>query len=166
MQIQISWLLQKPTDLDLHCLQRQCRSGFSRTRVKDTYLQLVSCWANKIVSLSKTSLTISVPYFRLQLSSAISIRNKSIFKIQRLYDNDDLVFTSLSTLFKSYWDNGRMMMNRFVQWSTVQSWAELCLQQDSNPWPCDHSIIRMLRRRLDVLLGRLIVSYLIWVYNV
>ena len=23
VQIQISWLLQKPTDLDLHCLQRQ-----------------------------------------------------------------------------------------------------------------------------------------------
>ena len=34
MQIQISWLLQKPTDLDLHCLQRQDISGFSRTRVK------------------------------------------------------------------------------------------------------------------------------------
>ena len=33
MQIQISWLLQKPTDLDLHCLQRQDISGFSRTRV-------------------------------------------------------------------------------------------------------------------------------------
>ena len=33
MQIQISWLLQKPTDLDLHCLQRQCISGFSRPRV-------------------------------------------------------------------------------------------------------------------------------------
>ena len=33
MQIQISWLLQKPTDLDLHCLQRQGISGFSRTRV-------------------------------------------------------------------------------------------------------------------------------------
>ena len=32
MQIQISWLLQKPTDLDLHCLQRQGISGFSRTR--------------------------------------------------------------------------------------------------------------------------------------
>ena len=27
MQIQISWLLQKPTDLDLHCLQRQDISG-------------------------------------------------------------------------------------------------------------------------------------------
>ena len=34
MQIQISWLLQKPTDLDLHCLQRQSISGLSRTRVK------------------------------------------------------------------------------------------------------------------------------------
>ena len=34
VQIQISWLLQKPTDLDLHCLQRQDISGFSRTRVK------------------------------------------------------------------------------------------------------------------------------------
>ena len=34
VQIQISWLLQKPTDLDLHCLQRQGVSVFSRTRVK------------------------------------------------------------------------------------------------------------------------------------
>ena len=32
MQIQIRWL-QKPTDLDLHCLQRQGISGISRTRV-------------------------------------------------------------------------------------------------------------------------------------
>ena len=31
--VQISWPLQKPTDLDLHNLQRQCISGFSRTRV-------------------------------------------------------------------------------------------------------------------------------------
>ena len=37
MQIQISWLLQKPTDLDLHCLQRQGISGLSRTRVKVTF---------------------------------------------------------------------------------------------------------------------------------
>ena len=35
MQIQISWLLQKPTDLDLHCLQRQDISRFSRTRVNN-----------------------------------------------------------------------------------------------------------------------------------
>ena len=29
MQIQISWLLKKPTDLDLHCLQRQGISGLA-----------------------------------------------------------------------------------------------------------------------------------------
>ena len=34
VQIQISWLLKKPTDLDLQCLQRHGISGFSRTRVK------------------------------------------------------------------------------------------------------------------------------------
>ena len=34
VQIQISWLLQKPTDLDLHCLQMQGISRFSRTRIK------------------------------------------------------------------------------------------------------------------------------------
>ena len=34
VQIQISWLLQKPADLDLHCLQRQGIYGLSRTRVK------------------------------------------------------------------------------------------------------------------------------------
>ena len=34
MQIQISWLLKKPTDLELHCLQMQDLSGLSRTRVK------------------------------------------------------------------------------------------------------------------------------------
>ena len=30
VQIQISWLLQNPTDLDVHCFQRQGISGFSR----------------------------------------------------------------------------------------------------------------------------------------
>ena len=34
VQIQINWILQKPTDLDLHCLQRQGISGFSRTSRK------------------------------------------------------------------------------------------------------------------------------------
>ena len=44
MQIQISWLLQKPTDLDLHCLQRQGISGFSRTRVKPSILKIDLAW--------------------------------------------------------------------------------------------------------------------------
>ena len=42
-------------------------------------------------------------------------------------------FKSLSTLFKSYWAGGRMIMKGSVQRSAVQSWAELSLQQDSNP---------------------------------
>ena len=41
VQIQISWLLKKPTDLDLHCLQRQGISGFSRTRAKFSNLTKV-----------------------------------------------------------------------------------------------------------------------------
>ena len=41
MQIQISWLLKKPTDLDLHCLQKQGISGFSRTRVN--VLTVLAC---------------------------------------------------------------------------------------------------------------------------
>ena len=32
VQNQISWLPMKPTDLDLHCLQRHGISGFSRTQ--------------------------------------------------------------------------------------------------------------------------------------
>ena len=35
MQIQISWLLKKPTDLDLHFLHRQDISGLSRITVKE-----------------------------------------------------------------------------------------------------------------------------------
>ena len=33
VQIQISWFLKKPTDLDLHCSQRQGISGSSRTGI-------------------------------------------------------------------------------------------------------------------------------------
>ena len=54
MQIQISWLLQKPTDLDLHCLQRQgkCISRFSRTRVKCNIIMIL--WRSKKCSYSVT----------------------------------------------------------------------------------------------------------------
>ena len=56
MQIQISWLLQRPTDLYLHCLLRQGISGFSRTRVKSGIrkkprLQMNSCLVNLYVLL-------------------------------------------------------------------------------------------------------------------
>ena len=37
-----SWLLKKPTDLDLHCLQRKGISGFKRTRVETSRLVLAA----------------------------------------------------------------------------------------------------------------------------
>ena len=49
VQFQVTWLLQKLTDLDLHCFQRQGISGLSRTRVKVPW-QIVAnsifrcCW--------------------------------------------------------------------------------------------------------------------------
>ena len=46
-------------------------------------------------------------------------------------------YTSLSTLFKSYWDDGRVIMKDFGQWKTVQSWDEVRLQRDSNLGPHD-----------------------------
>ena len=39
--MQISWLLQKPTDLDLHCLQRQGISEFRRSRVNSGIMFLI-----------------------------------------------------------------------------------------------------------------------------
>ena len=53
VQIQISWLLQKPTDLDLHCLQKQDISGFSRTRVK--VKTSMSCDAKNLIYLIQCS---------------------------------------------------------------------------------------------------------------
>ena len=38
MQIQISWLLQKPTDLGLHCLQRQGYPGSAEQRLSGSCL--------------------------------------------------------------------------------------------------------------------------------
>ena len=52
MQVKISWLLQKPTDPDLHCLQRQgtCISRFSRTRVMLTILTCLFLLQSLIIS--------------------------------------------------------------------------------------------------------------------
>ena len=59
MQIQISWLLQKATDLDLHCLQGQVVPGFSRTRVKMNlyHISTNEVVINDIVMLNFTPLS-------------------------------------------------------------------------------------------------------------
>ena len=51
VQIQISWLLQKPTDMDLHCLQRRGISGFSRTRVKMPWPLLIFSGSDYLIQV-------------------------------------------------------------------------------------------------------------------
>ena len=51
VQIQISWLLQKPTDLDLHCLKKQYISAFNRTRVNLSGLNCTCCLHYYITSI-------------------------------------------------------------------------------------------------------------------
>ena len=60
VQIQISWLLQKPTDLDLHCLQRKDISGFSRTKVKSEWQVCQIFHLRDIVHLAFFLLTFDV----------------------------------------------------------------------------------------------------------
>ena len=48
-------------------------------------------------------------------------------------------FMSLSTLFKSYRDDGRVITKGSVQWNTLQSRAESHFQLVSNLGPCSPS---------------------------
>ena len=59
VQIQISWLLQKPTDLDLHCLQRQGISGLSRTRVNPCHVEQIQM-PHVLLVLSQSRLLIQI----------------------------------------------------------------------------------------------------------
>ena len=66
MQIQISWLLQKTTDLDLHFLQRQSVSRFSRTRVKSSETE-----DKKLRSKSDTSFFMAQPSYNSNMDHDI-----------------------------------------------------------------------------------------------
>ena len=63
-QIQISWLFQKPTDLDLHCLQRQGISGFSTTKVNVLISNMKNIHTNKLWQS-----LINIPEFHYQTVS-------------------------------------------------------------------------------------------------
>ena len=56
MQIQISWLLQKPTDLDLHCLLRQGMSCLAREglRCPNIYSKCSNTYIIKTLSFAAT----------------------------------------------------------------------------------------------------------------
>ena len=52
-------------------------------------------------------------------------------------DNTD--FTSYSTVFQSYQDDGKVIIKVCVQWNPVYAWKDFRLQRGSNPWPLDHA---------------------------
>ena len=58
VQIQISWLLQKPTDLDLHCWQMQDVSGLIRTRVKIKKTATCNCFLYLSLYFDTTNTTL------------------------------------------------------------------------------------------------------------
>ena len=87
LQIQISWLLQKPTDLDLHCLQRKGISRFSRSRVKMTVsITVIQKWTWMLGWLQ----TITDGQTNGQMKKWTQVRQKSIM-------NCDLTFSYFST---------------------------------------------------------------------
>ena len=114
MQIQISWLLQKPTDLDLLHLQRQGISGFSRTRVNIqvdwTHLEFFS--ANFI--REATFVTSSLLSCNQILSENWSaLKGKALLQWRPLLEGRQNRFNSLSLLIPlrinchknpKYWD--------------------------------------------------------------
>ena len=55
VQIQTIWLLKNPTDLDLHCLQRQSISGFSKSRINSSYFFTICCGKSLKVHHQSTS---------------------------------------------------------------------------------------------------------------
>ena len=62
MQIQISWLPKKPTDLDLHCLLKHSMSFLVREGL--THLQLVDFYYNSLdqsISYSRVSAVVFIP---------------------------------------------------------------------------------------------------------
>ena len=134
VQIQISWLLQKPTDLDLDCLQRQGISGFSMTRVKyQLHLSncrkqyehklilfyLVSCFWNNLSDSSwqifhrRSTEVINILNYLFQLTCFISRKTVSELAQKRsCYISGSLtplIFFSLNLYFLAFL--GKLMMD-------------------------------------------------------
>ena len=113
VQIQISWLLQKPTDLDLHCLQRQTISGFSRTRVKTrkytvfAFLDIIILIADTFFRvLIKPRLSPCILFIELKHSTRRKWHNCEHWRTAQTSLHNLLGFSLFITktcLFKIYW---------------------------------------------------------------
>ena len=118
MQIQIRWLLQKPTDLDLHCLQRQGIFGFSRTRVKLAKLIQTNPYLSKKKKKRKNSI------LRLIITK---ITLKICKGTQENYININMIILSIGTdrLNKLYHDK-RVDMGQLDRW--LSAYELLCIE--------------------------------------
>ena len=117
VQIHIRWILQKPTDLDLHCLQRQGISWLSRTKVNYS-----SC--KEILDHIKNFVDVRVApaYYKVktsteewELSSLFSsVRQNSEMKLTVKFYSLQTSFLGDSKVDVSAWINGltNKWMNR------------------------------------------------------
>ena len=91
VQIQFSWLLQKPTDLDLHCLQRQGISGFSMTRVTVLSKVAAEC-SNKLILSFSEKIRLHIMWIFCKVD--ISVKRQVLFSVK----NKKKCFKILSTV--------------------------------------------------------------------
>ena len=78
VQIQISWLLQKPTDLDLHCLLGQGMSFFSKRRVN------MSCSMDLKLGLKSACTSAQSAYFLLDILWSIKNTDHTVYRLLRM----------------------------------------------------------------------------------
>ena len=83
--------LKKPTDLDLHCLQRQGISGLSRTRVNNKLVRTSFCYIN-ISSLEIDHELPAIIIYQTKVSCVA--RTKQSMKLA--ISNDELIIESMS----------------------------------------------------------------------
>ena len=81
MQVQISWLLQKPTDLDLHCLQMQGICGLSRIRLNAIYQFFIKLFLDN-------EMFIFEGYGAFNNRICKTYQSASIFSVRILYRSD------------------------------------------------------------------------------
>ena len=133
MQIQISWLLQKPTDLDLHCLQKQGISWFSRTRVKWQYATNI-----KTLQFEKyNTLKCCLLTFLLKMPVRTKIALDTAFQRHWM----EKLNNSLWTVFKSYWNWGK--------------------EYTSNENPC-HTFLYITKKNIYMILLDRLMIFLVW----
>ena len=157
VQIQISWLLQKPTDLDLHCLQRHGIFGFSRTRVKTMSTILTCSMANSLVAAPEISLIGSAYWSKPNSIIFSKVNSSAVWSNCRCILFWILVqCLGLIALFFMSWINGIVLLN----WSTLFLLVSTTSQFLSCSWNQENIVITHLIRTLLFYIA--LITMVIW----